>query len=244
MTGTLLADFSLDMGGKEVAELQRVRALVPPRSAIHIGFTGSDDMPIAVRTARAVRESGYMPVAIIPARRLTSERMLGEYLAGLRAAEASGSVLVVAGDLAQPRGPYPDAVSVIRSGLLEGNGVRQVSLAVHPAGHPAAPADVAWQALADKTAELEKRGLAGSLITQFGFDPDLVLDWLASVRARGVTLPVRVGVPGPAGVRRLLWYASRCDVSVSAAAAGKYGIREFRGPVSHCGRQPARSRIS
>jgi methylenetetrahydrofolate reductase (NADPH) len=79
--------------------------------------------------------------------------------------------------------------------------------------------------MAGKAAALEQRGLAGSVVTQFGFDPGLALAWLTGVRARGISLPVRVGVPGPASVRLLLWYASRCGVAVSAPAARTTGSR-------------------
>lgn len=62
------------------------------------------------------------------------------------------------------------------------------------------------------------------MVTQFGFDPARVLAWLTEVRARGISLPVRVSVPGPASVRRLLAVASRCGVTVSAPAAREYGF--------------------
>jgi methylenetetrahydrofolate reductase (NADPH) len=222
--GALRADFSLDLPWKDAGPLELLREVMPPTTRIHLGFTDSEDVATRVGAARAIRQAGFEPVPIIPARRLESESMLREYLAGLRAAGASGSVLVVAGDPEQPRGPYPDAISVISSGALEEYGVRSVSVAGHPAGHPLIPDDALWQALAGKAAELRKRRLAGSVITQFGFDAHLVLGWLAGLRARGVSLPVRVGVPGPAAARRLLWYASRCDVSVSAAVAREYGF--------------------
>jgi methylenetetrahydrofolate reductase (NADPH) len=217
-------DFSLGVTWKETGELAGTRPLIPPGTRVHVGFVDSEDMATRVNTARAVRQSGFVPVPVIAARRLRSEAMLREYLAGLRTSGACGSVLVVAGDPAQPRGPYPDAVSVIGSGVLEEYGVREAGVAGHPGGHPAVPDGVLWPALARKAAALEERGLGGSVVTQFGFDADLVLTWLADVRARGVSLPVRVGVPGPAGVRRLLWYASRCGVAVSPPAARKYGF--------------------
>lgn len=222
--GALLADFSLGMTGKDVGELERARVAIPPGTRVHVGFVDSEDLAMRVGAARAVRRSGLVPVPIIAARRLRSEEMLREYLAALRAADAGGSVLIVAGDPVQPQGPYPDAASVIGSGLLEEYGVRQVSVAGHPGGHPAVADSVLWPALAGKAAALEQRGLDGSVITQFGFDPDLALAWLAGLRARGVDLPVRVGVPGPTGVRRLLSYASRCGVSVSAGTARAYGF--------------------
>ena len=220
----LPVDFSLGVTWKELGELEGTRSLIPPGTRVHVGFVDSEDMAMRVSTARAVRQSGFVPVPVIAARRVRSEAMLREYLAMLRASDASGSVLVLAGDPAQPRGPYPDAVSVIGSGILEEYGVREASVAGHPGGHPAVPDGVLRPALARKAAALEERGLAGSVVTQFGFDADLVLGWLADVRARGLSLPVRVGVPGPAGVRRLLWYASRCGVAVSAPVARKYGF--------------------
>lgn len=219
-----LADFSLGAGGKDVGDLERARAVIPPGTRVHMGFLDSEDLQTRLATARAVRGLGFAPVPLIAARRLESEAMLRAYLAGLRAAGASESVQVVAGDPAQPRGPYADSASVIDSGLLEEYGVRQVSLAGHPGGHPVVADDVLWSALAGKTAALARRGLAGGVSTQFGFDPDVVLAWLAELRTRGISGPVRVGVPGPAGVRRLRAYASRCGVSVSEGVARNYGF--------------------
>jgi methylenetetrahydrofolate reductase (NADPH) len=62
------------------------------------------------------------------------------------------------------------------------------------------------------------------VVTQFGFDASRVLAWLADARARGISLPVWVGVSGPAGVRLLLLYASRCGVAVTAPVAREYGF--------------------
>lgn len=83
---------------------------------------------------------------------------------------------------------------------------------------------VLWAALAAKTTALEQRELGGDVITQFGFDAARVLAWLTEVRARDIGLPVRVSVPGPTTVRRLLAIASRCGVAVSASVAEEYGF--------------------
>jgi methylenetetrahydrofolate reductase (NADPH) len=220
----LLADFSLDIAWKEAGELEPARAIIPPGTRVHVGFVDSEDLAVRLSTARAIKGSGFTPVPVIAARRLRSEGMLREYLAALRAADASENVLVVAGDPMQPRGPYPDAASVIGSGLLEEHGVRQASLAGHPGGHPTVADGRLWAALAGKTTELGRRGLGVGVVTQFGFDAAQVLARLAEARARGISLPVRVGVPGPATVRRLLAYAFRCGVAVSAPVAGEYGF--------------------
>jgi methylenetetrahydrofolate reductase (NADPH) len=102
--------------------------------------------------------------------------MLRDYLTALRPAGGLGSVVVVGGDPPQPRGPSPDASSVIGSGILEEHGVREVSLVGHPGGNPAvADVGVLWRALVGKVTALERRGLRGTIVTQFGFDPAQVL---------------------------------------------------------------------
>jgi methylenetetrahydrofolate reductase (NADPH) len=222
--GALLADFSLDITAKELGELVPARAVIPAGTPVQLAFPDSADLAERAGTARAIKESGFTPVPIIAARRLRSRQMLREYLAALRAADASESVLVVAGDPAQPKGTYPDAASVIGSGLLEEHGVRQASVVGHPGGNPAVADGELWAALAAKTAALRRRELGGDVITQFGFDATRVLAWLTEVRARGIGLPARVSVPGPTTVRRLLAIASRCGVAVTAPIAEEYGF--------------------
>jgi methylenetetrahydrofolate reductase (NADPH) len=223
---SLLAAFSLGVTWHDVRDLERARSVIPPGTRVHVGFVDSEDLAMRVAAVRAVRRFGYVPVPIIPARRMRSEEMLRAYLAGLRVAGASESVLVVGGDPAQPRGPYPDAASVIGSGVLEGYGIRRVSVAGHPGGHPVLADGVLWPALTGKSAAIAERGLGGSVTTQFGFDADLVLSWLADLRAKGVRLPVSIGVPGPADGRRLLKYASRYGVRVSPQVASQYGFSQ------------------
>ena len=220
----LLADFSLVVNSKKVPELGQASGVIPPGTRVLMPFKDSEDTAARLATARSVRALGFAPVPVVAARGLLSAEMLREYLAGLRAAGAGPAALVVGGDPEQPRGPYPDAGSVIGSGLLEEHGVRHVGVAGHPGGHPAVADDVLWAALAAKAAALERRGLDGSVITQFGFDAERVLTWLASLRARGISRPARVSVPGPASARELRRYAALCGVSVSADAASRYGL--------------------
>lgn len=84
--------------------------------------------------------------------------------------------------------------------------------------------DECWQVLHSKCAEIEARGMAPLIVTQFAFDADAILAWLKNLRQRGMDYPVRVGVPGPAGIKTLARYAAMCGVSASASVLSKYGI--------------------
>jgi methylenetetrahydrofolate reductase (NADPH) len=220
----LLAGFSLEMTGKDAGHLERARGTIPPGTRINVTFLAGEDLQARVTAAAAVREYGFTPVPHVAARRIGSERALEEFLAALRTAGASENLFVIAGDPPRPEGPYEDAAALVRSGKLAAFGARRVSIAGYPEGHPEIADDVLWTSLADKARLLADAGLADSIITQFGFDAGAALRWIERVRDQGIGLPVRVGVPGPAGVRRLLRYAARFGVSTSAGIARKYGL--------------------
>lgn len=84
--------------------------------------------------------------------------------------------------------------------------------------------DERWQALQRKCQGIESRGMAPLIVTQFAFDADIVLAWLDALRTRGITVPVLVGVPGPASITRLLRYAAMCGVGASASMLARYGV--------------------
>ena len=221
---SLLADFSLEMTGKDVANLEAAQHAIPAGTRVNVTFLGNEDLELRLAAARAVKRLGLVPVPHISARRLPSRGAFVEFLDRLREDGTGEHIFVVGGDPNTPAGPYQDSAALIESGLLEAHGVRHVGISGYPEGHPAISGPQLWSALEAKHALLAEHGLNGGIITQFGFDTLPVLAWIEAVRERGIDLPVRVGVPGPAGVRRLLSYAGRFGVGTSAGIARKYGL--------------------
>jgi methylenetetrahydrofolate reductase (NADPH) len=220
----LLEDFSLEMTGKDVPGLEEARDRIPQGTRINITFLGNEDLPMRLDAARAVKRLGFVPVPHISARRLGSRGDFERFLAGLRADGTSDNVFLVGGDPAHPEGPYADSLSLIDTGLLGEYGVRHVGITGYPEGHPSIDDLTLWSALRNKHEALAAHPLDGEIITQFGFDVDPVLAWVEEVRSRGIDLPIRIGVPGPAGARRLLSYAARFGVGTSASVVKKYGF--------------------
>lgn len=220
----LMKDFSLEMTGKDVPALNEARTLIPGGTRINVTFLGNEDLEMRVAAARAARELGFVPVPHISARRLQSKEVLQEFLGRLREFDAVEHVLAVGGDPAQPEGPYNDSLALIRSGLLQEFGVREVGIGGYPEGHPDIPTETLWRALEDKSAALREQGLGTVIFTQFAFDTDPVAEWIEAVRARGISAPIRVGTPGPAGIKRLLGFARRFGVGANAMIVRKYGF--------------------
>lgn len=221
---TLLAGFSLEMTGKDIPGLDEAAPLLPPGTRVNVTFLGNEDLEMRIAAATAVRSHGLTPVPHISARRLASRAQLEEFLIRLQEADLSEHVFVVGGDPATPDGPYASSLDVIRTGILGDYGVREVGIAGYPEGHPDIPDDALWAALEHKTAALAEQGLASIVITQFAFDADAVLGWIDTVRQRGIASLIRVGTPGPAGVKRLLAFATRFGIGANAMIVRKYGF--------------------
>jgi len=218
----LLQGYSLEVTAKEVNELTEAAPFITPGTAVSVTFLPGEEPESRVVAAAAVKRLGFDPVSHVSARRLHSEEELDTFLAHLSEAGVKRA-FVVAGDLPQPQGPYEDALSIIRSGLLAKHGIRRVGISGYPEGHPDIPQDKLWQALKDKIAALKESGQEVDITTQFGFDSEPVLSWLERLRGEGVEARVRLGIAGPASVRTLLRYASRCGVEASAKVISKYG---------------------
>jgi methylenetetrahydrofolate reductase (NADPH) len=216
--------FSLEITAKDVAALREAAPLIPADTPIAITFLPGEAAADRIAAAVAVRELGYEPMPHFSARRIVSREEFEGYLEAVVAEAGVRRCFIVAGDPPEPQGPYFDTSALIATGAFEGNGITAIGIGGHPEGHPNMTPDQAWAILEAKVAEIERRGMAPLVVTQFGFDPDAFLNWLAQLRERGIETPVRIGIPGPAGIKTLLRFASRCGVGASASVMAKYGL--------------------
>ncbi|MFO3706213.1 methylenetetrahydrofolate reductase [Xanthomonas codiaei] len=215
--------YSLEVGANDIDALAAVAARIMPGSLIAIPSLPGQDNATRLAAARRIRALGFAPMPHLVARRIASLEDLRAVVG--RAVDDAGveRCLVIAGDPSTSIGPFQDSLSLIATGVFERAGIKCIGVAGHPEGHPALPASAQWDVLERKCRNIAERGMAPLIVTQFAFDADRVLRWLEALRARGIDHPVRVGVPGPAGVAVLARYAARCGVGASAAMLSGYG---------------------
>src|SRR6202041_2618386 len=106
---------------------------------------------------------------------------------------ASGidDVFVPAGDAAPPAGRFDSALSLIERLTEMGRPFARVGITGYPESHPHIDDDITIQAMWDK------RQHAAYIVSNLCFDPAVLRNWVARIRARGVTLPLYVGLAGP-----------------------------------------------
>lgn len=216
--------FSLEMTAKDEGSLRDAAPFIPAGTPIAITFLPGEELDARVAATVAVRELGCEPMPHFSARRILSSDDFEGYLRAVVERAGVKRCFIVAGDPPEPQGPYFDTMALIRTGAFERAGVQAIGVGGHPEGHPNMTEAECWAVLEAKVREIEARGMAALIVTQFSFDPDACLAWLKELRARGIHCPVRMGVPGPAGIKRLLAYAARCGVGASASVMKKYGV--------------------
>lgn len=222
--GNITDAYSLEVSARDISALAATASRIPPGSTISIPYLPGQDNDARLAAARAVRALGLEPMPHLSARRIASLAELDSFVGRAVAECGVERCLVIAGDPPTPLGPFPDSTSLIETGVFERAGIQVVGVGGHPEGHPVMSATDRWNVLERKCHGIGMRGMTPLIVTQFGFDADIVLTWLKTLRERGIEHPVRVGVPGPAGIAVLARYAALCGVSACASMWSKYGI--------------------
>ena len=67
----------------------------------------------------------------------------------------------------------------------------------------------------------EKQAYSTYLVTQMCFDPDVLINWLETIRQAGVTLPAWLGLPGVAEIPKLIALSLKIGVGQSVRVLKK-----------------------
>jgi len=149
---------------------------------------------------------GYQVVPHLSARLVRDDAHLAEIVERLTASGVT-DVFVPAGDSDRPAGRFDSAISLLDRLAEMGRPFSRVGVTGYPQSHPRIGDDVTIQAMWDK------RHHATYLVSNLCLDPAVLRRWIARVRARGVTLPLYVGLAGPVDRARLLRMAARAGVA-------------------------------
>jgi methylenetetrahydrofolate reductase (NADPH) len=222
----LLSSASVEVSSRG-HQLQELRDYFRPGMEVTITFLPGDNYRRNVETAAALRRAGYHPVPHIAAREMPSREALADFLARLRSEADVRRVLLIAGDVVAAKGPYRSSLDVCNSGLLEAHGIAHLSIAGHPEGHPYLAAERVFRGFEAWRDWGQQTNIRVDVVTQFCFESAPILGWIGELDARGIDLPVIVGLAGPASPATLTKFALRCGVGNSMRALrsqiGRFG---------------------
>ncbi|MDY6948765.1 MAG: methylenetetrahydrofolate reductase [Pseudomonadota bacterium] len=211
---------SIEINVQDVRDLDASRALLPAGKRVYVSHLPKQTWQQTLDACRAVHGAGFDPIPHVPVRLLENEQVLDRILSEAARTAGVQEVLLIAGDYPQPTGPYATVADVLRTGTLETHGLRRVSLAGHPEGHPKVATAEIRRAEIEKARLAHIAGLETTLLTQFFFEAQPFIDWAGELRAAGVGARLVAGLAGPASIATLFRYAMRCGVGPSIRALG------------------------
>ena len=208
---------SVELTPRQVAAADNLAKDLPLGTRVYVPFVPGADWQDTVGACERIHASGMIAVPHLVARSVANRAELDDRLRGLAEAWVT-EIMLVAGDRARPVGAFRDTLDVLDSGALVGHGMTRIGIAGYPEGHPAvdpAPLDAA---LAKKREYAAATGTEMWMVSQFAFEPETVIDWLDAIWRADDTIPVRVGMAGPARLSTLVAFAARCGIGASASA--------------------------
>ena len=188
---------------------QAVADWVPAGMTVTVTASPVKGLDATVELTERLAARGYRVVPHLAARSVASDAHLAGIVARLKAAGVD-DVFVPGGDAPHPAGPFDGALPLLERLAEMGRPFSRIGITGYPESHPKIHDDITVQAMWDK------RKHASYIVSNVCFDAARLGRWIQRIRARGITLPLYVGLAGPAERSRLLRMAAVAGASESA----------------------------
>jgi methylenetetrahydrofolate reductase (NADPH) len=194
---------------------------VPVERMLTVTASPAKGMEATLDLTERLLKQGYNVMPHLAARMIRDKEELSEIVDRLVSAGVQ-SVFVPAGDKTPPEGVYDAALPLLRDLTDLGRPFPEIGITGYPETHPLISDDITVQSMWDK------RLHATQIVSNLVFDPEAVDSWLTRMRLRGMTLPVWLGIPGPAERAKLLSMATKIGVGDSTRFLMKHKSALFR----------------
>lgn len=219
--GDLLGGWSIEVMPRTAAKVEDFRTLLPAGTRVYIAHIAGTPIEDMVATARRLHEDGFAVMPHFPARGIADAAMLEEWIKRYRDEAGVTQALLLGGGNATPAGSFDSSIQMIETGLFDHHGFTHLHVAGHPEGnrdidHGTSTANIDG-ALLYKQDFAARTDAEMAIVTQFAFETKAVTDWAERIADMGITLPIHVGIAGPAKLQTLIQFALACGVGPSVS---------------------------
>jgi methylenetetrahydrofolate reductase (NADPH) len=181
---------------------------LPAGSKVAISCSSEKGVQATLDLARHLKDRGFDLIPHVAARGVENEQHLHDIL-GQLAELGVDRLFVVGGDAEQPLGRFDSSLQLLEAMSEIDHGISTIGVGAYPEGHPLIDDETLFRYLQSK------QPFAAYLVTQMCFDPEAIVSWLRRIRAEGVDLPIKIGIPGVGDRAKLLQIALRIGVGQS-----------------------------
>lgn len=223
-----LKGYSIEVMPRTAEKIDDFRDLLPAGTRVYIAHIEGTPIEDMVATAARLRDEGFDPMPHLPARIIKDAATLEDWVNRYQSDAGVDQALLLAGGVAAPHGDFHCSMQLLETGIFDRAGFKRLHVAGHPEGNrdidPDGSDKNVLQALHWKQKFNETTDAEMALATQFCFEAKPVIAWADALRDAGVTLPVHIGVAGPAKLQTLIKFAMACGVGASLRVLQKRAL--------------------
>ncbi len=188
---------------------ESIVSAVPLTVPLSVTMTAGKGVQPTIELTEQLAAHGYAVTPHLAARLFRDRVHLADTVARLRGAGVD-SAFVIAGDGADPHGPFADALGLLEELQSTGHPFRQIGIGGYPEGHAHLDDELVSLSLRRKSTH------ATHITTQMCFNPGTTTAWARQVRSGGVSLPIRIGLPGAVTRQKLVRISAGLGLGPSA----------------------------
>ena len=216
---SFLKDYSIEVMPRTAEKIVDFQSLLPAQTRVYIAHIEGTPIEDMVATAKRLSADGYNVMPHFPARIIKDQATLADWLARYQGEAGVEQALLLAGGVATPHGNYHSSMQLLETGLFDKAGFKRLHVAGHPEGNKDIDPDgsdinvmdaLRWKQKFNDTTDAEM-----ALATQFAFEAGPIIAWADALKEAGITIPIHIGIAGPAKLQTLIKFAIACGVGPS-----------------------------
>ncbi|MEC3860578.1 methylenetetrahydrofolate reductase [Mesobacterium sp. TK19101] len=216
---TFLHGYSIEVMPRTAEKVEDFREILPLGTRVYIAHIDGTPIEDMVATARRIAGEGFDVMPHFPARIIKDAATLENWIAMYQGEAGVKQGLLLAGGVSQPVGDFHCSMQMMETGLFDKAGFTRLHVAGHPEGNrdidPDGGEANVMDALRWKQAFSERTDAKMAMATQFAFEAAPIVAWAKGLQDAGITLPIHIGIAGPAKLQTLIKFAIACGVGPS-----------------------------
>ncbi|MEM7720936.1 MAG: methylenetetrahydrofolate reductase [Pseudomonadota bacterium] len=221
----LLEDYSIEAMPRTAEKIEDFRDHLPAGTRVYIAHIDGTDIEEMVATAKRLRDEGFEPMPHFPARSIEGPATLADWIRRYQVEAGVTQGLILAGGIGTPRGEYHSSMQLLETGFFDDAGFTRLHVAGHPEGNKDIDPDggeaEVMAAMTWKQDFANRTDAEFAIATQFAFEAGPVVAWADRLAANGISMPVHLGIAGPAKLQTLIKFAIACGVGPSLSVLQK-----------------------
>ncbi|SLN37222.1 hypothetical protein ROA7450_01785 [Roseovarius albus] len=214
-----MQDYSIEVMPRTAEKVEDFRDLLPAGTRVYIAHIEGTPIEDMVATAKRIAAEGFPVMPHFPGRIIKDQATLADWIARYQGEANVNQALLLAGGVDKPHGDFHSSMQLLESGEFDKAGFKRLHVAGHPEGNKDIDPDGSTKNVDDalrwKQKFSDNTDAEMALATQFAFDAKPIIEWANSLSEAGITIPVHIGIAGPAKLQTLIKFAIACGVGPS-----------------------------